>query len=200
MHVNGNKMVGASRNEANDSLQKELQRVAAVVALDKIHQEYKQSTQEVLWSKMGLLFHGDTNGEDSISLADSLLKGYGYFGELWEKVPLNNNEEGNEEAEGGYKLVLKNSISLDNEKNYSSNSAFTMRSLQRKSRNSQLPISGRALYDAAKDSWKEMKKALVFASDFMPDGKLPSGRHAFRQDNRRSVSLLAESHVGALLR
>jgi hypothetical protein len=125
---------------------------------------------------MGLLFHGDTNDEDSISLADSLLKGHGYFGELWDKIPLNNNEDGNEEAEGGHKLVLKNSISLDHEKNYVANSAFTMNSLQRKSSNSQLPISGRALYDAAKDSWKEMKKALVFASDFMPDGKLPSGK------------------------
>jgi hypothetical protein len=39
-----------------------------------------------------------------------------------------------------------------------------------------MPISGRTLFDAAKDSWKELKKALVFASDFMPDGKLPSGK------------------------
>jgi hypothetical protein len=39
-----------------------------------------------------------------------------------------------------------------------------------------IPIRGRNLYDAAKDTWKELKKAIVFANDFMPDGKLPSGK------------------------
>jgi hypothetical protein len=98
--------------EAKDYLQKELQRVAALVALDRIHQEIKQSTHGVLHEKMAILFHGDPSDEDSISLADSVVNGYGFFEELWDKVPLANNEEGNENTIGGVKLVLKRAISL----------------------------------------------------------------------------------------
>jgi hypothetical protein len=161
---------------ARDSLQKELQRVASLVALDRIHQDIKQSSQGDLWAKMGVLFHGEPDDEDSIALVDSVINGYGYFAELWEKKPLANNEEGNEFTEGGFNLVLKSSISYDTTTNYISKQAFTIATLRKKSKNSQLPVSGRALFDAAKDSWKELKKAYVFANDFMPDGSLPSGK------------------------
>ena len=54
--------------------------------------------------------------------------------------------------------------------------AFTVASLRRKSKNSTIPISGRNLYDAGKESWREFKKAVVVANDFLQDGQLSSGK------------------------
>ena len=121
---------------------------------------------------MSLLFHGSDN-EDLISLVDSLLNGYGLFKELWQEPE--NNKICND-AKPASNLILKNIISRNFSSNYVSRKAITSALLKQKSTNSMILIIGRTILDTAKDSWRQLKKAYVFAQEFLQNGNIPSGK------------------------
>ena len=92
------------------SWQKELQRTAAIAALETVNTG-NTTTLAAVWAKMAVLYHGNPQVDDSIGYADHLLVGRGSYERLWVKEDLVVNASGND-ARGtdAFDLVLDRGV------------------------------------------------------------------------------------------
>jgi hypothetical protein len=155
---------------AQPRITKEMQRLIAVAALDKVYSTNKTSLVKMR-EKMAELFHG-TGDENNVSLVELCLDGKMQFEHLWDR-----NEAMSDGTDEAGALVLKQSISRDFQTQYISKVAFTEESLRASTSLIVKNISGRTLLNMANNALSNLKKANAYALQFLTvELKLPSGK------------------------
>ncbi|CAB9530829.1 unknown protein [Seminavis robusta] len=123
---------------------------------------------------MSNVFHGSPG---YASVLDEMMQGKGIYASMFDKVPIENNREGNENRQGGHMLVAKDIFSCDEGSKFIVHAKGFVRDALAK--NGDEMISGRNIKDRANNSIGVYKFALKYCDEYMDDsgtGKYPSGK------------------------
>eukprot|EP00797_Seminavis_robusta_P010107 Sro1741_g294620.2 (528) ;mRNA; f:3968-5628 len=119
------------------------------------------------------VFHGSAG---YASVLDLFMQGGGEFASIFDRVPIENNREGNELRTGGYALVMKDIFSCDEGARYILHArGFTKDAL---AQNKTERLLGRNIYERALVAIANYKFALKFHDEYCPgkDHPYPSGK------------------------
>lgn len=152
-----------------EHIKQEIQALIAVNCREIVHQG-KDAKEEAQLEKMRKAFHG---AESHASLLKQFMEGKEPFAGCFDKLPLENNREGNQVGLGCM-LNLKDVLTcLPSSQFIVSERGFVIETLQA-SRGQNL--SGRSLNDECRFASANCEIALKFHNDCCPNGELPSGK------------------------
>ncbi|CAB9518732.1 unknown protein [Seminavis robusta] len=138
-----------------------------IVMTDKGSGEVTSGQQELQQK----VFHGSAGYASAL---DTFIEGKGYYASLFDRTPIENNREGNQERQSGYMLELKDIASCNEAVKYVVyERGFTREAL---AKNGEKELEGRNIGERAAVSLANYRLALKFHDEYCPQGKLPSGK------------------------
>jgi len=162
---------------------KELQRTAALSALDTLYEGPKMNLAD-LKAKVYQHFHGDERNASSAPYAKLICEGRQQFAGLFDRLPRNTSityTSNGAAREMPPLLRLKPIFTQLPHVSYSmgidTSNDFHLLSMQRKFPNSPAKISDNTLYRQATSSLRNIKKAVAIANEYLIEGTLPSGKN-----------------------
>jgi hypothetical protein len=168
---------------ASSVLMKEMQRLIAISALDKVY-SFKTMSLQNMQKKMQELYHGIDNDSQNTSFVELCLEGKMQFSHLWEIEDITVNAAINQDKDSAETLSLKRSISRIEIGRFTSKLSFTRQSLSWATKSGPTRITGRTLLHLANKALANLKKANAHALTYLgPDGQLPSGKTEDDLDN-----------------
>jgi hypothetical protein len=160
---------------ASSVLMKEMQRLIAISALEKVYSLKSMSMQNIQ-KKLQELYHGLDNDDNHTSFVELCLDGKMQFSYMWELEDITVNAAINVDNDSGETLCLKRSFSRIENGRLTAKLSFTRQSLTWATRSGPTRITGRTLLHLANKALANLKKANAHALCFFgPDGQLPSG-------------------------